>query len=192
MDVYNGYCTTRDSCVLVFNPLPLYELPPAIVTCLDYPPNYAVLNAGNPDCSFIWSTSETTQYILADEYGWYSVHITTPLNCSIEDTVVVQEYCFSTIYVPNSFTPDGDGMNEIFFATGTNIDPGTIELSIFDRWGELIHTGKGADAYWDAEVNGDPVKEDVYVWKVKYRFITDVAGSTGPEYEEVGHVTVLR
>lgn len=192
VDVYNGYCTTRDSCVLVFNPLPEYVLPPALTTCLDYPPNYAVLDAGNADCNFLWNTGETSQVILADQYGWYTVIITTPLNCSIYDTVLVEEYCFSSIYVPNSFTPDGDGMNELFFATGTNIDPESIELFIFDRWGELIHTGAGGNAYWDASVNGAPVQDGVYVWKVQYRFITDVNGTLGPENEAVGHVTVIR
>lgn len=192
VDVYNGYCTTRDSCVLVFNPLPLYVLPASITTCLDYPPHYAVLDARNADCTFQWSNGETSGVILAQEYGWYTVHITTPLNCSIDDSVLVDEYCFSTIYVPNTFTPDGDGMNELFFATGTNIDPQSMELMIFDRWGEMIHTGTGGNAYWDATVNGTPVQDGVYVWKVKYRFITDVQGSLSPEYEEVGHVTVLR
>ncbi len=118
--------------------------------------------------------------------------VTTPLNCTIFDTVLVEEYCMSAIYVPNTFTPDGDGMNEIFFATGTNIDPESIELFIFDRWGELIHTGIGGNAYWDAKVNGTPVQDGVYVWKVQYRFITDVNGTLGPENEKAGHVTVIR
>jgi gliding motility-associated-like protein len=176
---------------VVFNPLPL-ELTQSVVTiCLDYPPNYAVLDAGNPDCTFEWSNGELTQVILAADYGIYSVHITTPLNCSIDDEVLVQEYCHSTLFVPNTFTPDGDGMNEIFFAMGNNIS--TLELSIFDRWGELIHTGTGANAYWDAKVNGTPVQDGVYVWKVKYRFYENAEQTVqSPEYEEVGHVTVLR
>lgn len=192
VDVYNGYCITRDSVELVFNPLPFEILPAAITTCLDYPPHYAVLDAGNSDCTFQWSNGEVTQVILATEYGLYEVHITTPLNCSIDDEVLVQEYCHSAIYVPNTFTPEGDGFNDIFFPTGTNLDPGSLRLDIFDRWGELIHTGKGGEAYWDAKVNGTDVQDGVYIWKVSYRFIENVEGALSPEYERTGHVTVLR
>jgi gliding motility-associated-like protein len=191
VDVYNGYCTTRDSVDVVFNPLPIEFLPPAITTCLDYPPHYAVLDAGNPECTFLWNNGQITEVILADEYGQYNVHITTPLNCSIDDSVLVQEYCQSAIYLPNTFTPDGDGVNDLFFPNGTNVS--TAELMIFDRWGELVHSGKDGDAWWDGKVNGNPVQDGVYIWKVKYRFYENTEHSVqSPEYEEVGHVTLLR
>ena len=191
VDVYNGYCITRDSVDVVFNPLPIEFLTPLVTICLDYPPHYAVLDAGNSDCTFDWSNGELTQVILAGNYGVYTVHITTPLNCSIDDEVLVQEYCQSAIYVPNVFTPDGDGINEFFFPVGHNLS--TTELSIFDRWGELIHTGKDAAAFWDAKANGTAVQDGVYVWKVKYRFYENAEHTVqSPEFEKVGHVTVLR
>ncbi len=191
VDVYNGYCTTRDSIEVVFNPNPIPFLAPEIVTCLDYPPNYAVLDAGNPECTFLWNNGEITQVVLAGEYGMYTVHITTPLNCSIDDSVMVEEYCSSTLFMPNSFTPDGDGVNEFFFPNGNNLS--TAELLIFDRWGELIHSGKDGEAFWDGKANGEPVQDGVYVWKVKYRFYEDTHHTTqSPEYEEVGHVTLIR
>jgi gliding motility-associated-like protein len=175
---------------VVFNPLPLPALDPSVVACLDEPPHYVILDAENPDCTYLWSTGETTQLVYAKYYQPYTVIITTPLNCSIEETILVEEYCQSALYLPNSFTPDGDGINEVFFPTGNNI--ASIKLAIFDRWGELIYEGENADAFWNGKFNGNVVKQDVYVWKVTYRFFEDVTRTVlSPEKEKIGHVTVL-
>lgn len=190
VSVFNNYCTTVDSVEVVFNPLPLPLVKDSYVACLDYLPHHVVLDAGNPDCSFDWSTGETSQVILAQDYGWYYVTITTPLNCSISDTLFIDEYCNSALYIPNTFTPDGDGVNDLFFPMGNNL--ANVELSIFDRWGELIYSGKEADAFWNGKMNGNNVQDGVYVWKLKYRFIEDVAGSLSPEFEKIGHVTLIR
>lgn len=189
--VYNGYCTSYDTVDVVFNPLPLATLEPSVVTCLDEPPHYVIIDAVNPDCTFQWSSGENTQAICAKYYQPYTVVITTPLNCSIEQTITVLEYCQSALYLPNSFTPDGDGVNEFFFPTGNNI--ASIKLAIFDRWGELLYEGKDGDAFWNGKFNGDLVKQDVYVWKVTYRYFEDVTRTVlSPEKEKMGHVTVLR
>ncbi|MEO8069354.1 MAG: gliding motility-associated C-terminal domain-containing protein [Flavobacteriales bacterium] len=192
VDVFNDYCVTRDSVNVVFNPLP-NELTVDLVTiCLDYPPHYAVLSGENPGNTYVWTpTGEITQVILAEDYGWYMVHLTTPLNCSIQDSILVQEYCNSAIYVPNTFTPDGDGYNDIFFPNGWNI--ADLELRIFDRWGELIRDGSNGDAKWDGTYGGTASQDGVYVWKVKYRFYENAEKTViGPEYEKTGHVTLLR
>jgi len=190
VDVYNGYCLTRDSLEAVFNPLPNYMDEAQRVVCLDFPPNKTLLDAGNPGCTFIWNTDATTQTIDAAEYGWYSVEITTPLNCTISDSILIEEYCPPQFMVPNSFTPDGDGVNDFFGPNGYNV--ATVEMSIFDRWGELIFIGKDAAAFWDGRTNGTPVQDGVYVWKCKYRFVDNVQGDLATEREAIGHVTVIR
>lgn len=190
VDVYNGFCTTRDSAVVVFNPLPNELSEHQRTLCLDSPPYKAQLDAENPDCSFLWNTGETTQTIIVNDYGWYNVQITTPLNCTITEQILLEEYCPSTIYLPNAFTPDGDGVNDFFFPLGNNI--AMAELLIFNRWGELIHSGKDNSAFWDGTMGGDPVQDGVYIWKLKYRFSMDLYGTLGPELEQTGHVTLLR
>jgi len=189
--VYNGYCTSVDSVLVVSNPLPLEALVPLYETCLDFPPNHLVLNAGNPGCTFLWNTGDTTRLIYAMDYQVYTVLITTPQNCSIEESSVVMEYCPSTIYMPNGFSPNSDGVNDVFMPLGTNI--AAMQLFIFDRWGQLIHSGADATAFWDGTMGGEFVTDDVYVWKMVFRFYTDASrAATTPDEERVGHVTVLR
>lgn len=190
VDVDNGYCVTRDSLEAVFNPLPNYIDEEQRVVCLDYPPYKTVLDAGNPGCTFLWSTDASTQVIDVESYGWYMVEITTPLNCTIVDSVLIEEYCASQFFVPNTFTPDGDGVNDLFGPDGWNIS--TVEMNIFNRWGELIFSGKDAEAFWDGNMNGNPVQDGVYVWKCSYRFVDNVEGDVGAKKEAVGHVTLVR
>lgn len=190
--VDNGYCVTTDSISVVFNPLPNELSVEVVDVCLDYPPKGVVISGENPDNQYLWSpTSETTQEITATKYGWYTVYLTTPLNCSISDSILIREYCPNALYVPNSFTPDGDGFNDYFLPVGTNLV--NTELMIFDRWGSVVYQGRDDLAKWDGTIGGAPCKTDVYVWKLVYQFHEDADRvKVGPVYEQRGHVTVLR
>ncbi|MCB0791424.1 MAG: gliding motility-associated C-terminal domain-containing protein [Flavobacteriales bacterium] len=190
VDISNGFCVTRDTIVVVFNPLPVPITDQDRDVCFDPPPHHLELDAGNPGCTYLWNTGETTQHILAERYGAYSVTITTQEGCSINGTIDLVEYCPPAIWMPSAFTPDADGVNDLFGPIGHNI--ATVELDIFDRWGELVYTGKDGDALWDGTVGGSLAPDGVYVWKIAYRFITDALGSQGNAEEAVGHVTLLR
>ncbi len=68
-----------------------------------------------------------------------------------------------TIYAPSAFTPNGDGKNDHFALVCTHIK--TVQLEIFNRWGELIYAGDGVKQGWDGTYQGRPVQADIYVWK---------------------------
>jgi gliding motility-associated-like protein len=89
------------------------------------------------------------------------------------------------MYAPNAFSPDGDGVNDIFKVVGYGEKE--VELDIFNRWGELIFRSEGSDKGWDGQFNGLVVKNDVYVYRLKYTGICDAE-----EREVIGHVTVLK
>jgi gliding motility-associated-like protein len=78
-----------------------------------------------------------------------------------------------TFYIPNAFTPNHDGINEMFLGYGTYIKQ--FHIMVFDRWGNLIFESNDINKGWDGKVqngnSGELVQEDVYVWKVD---LTDV------------------
>lgn len=186
--VHNGYCTTYDSVDVVFNPLPVLVLEPIITTCFDPPPHQLTLDAGNAGSSFLWNTGDSTQTLVINDYQLYTVNITTPEDCSLEDQVEVVEFCPPAIYIPNAFTPDGNGVNDLFFVNGHQL--AEVEMMIFDRWGELIFQSNGLP--WNGTVNGRDAPDGVYPYRVIYRYYTDPFGSVGTEHEQIGHVTLLR
>ena len=91
-----------------------------------------------------------------------------------------------TFYIPNAFTPDGDGVNDYFFGTGIGIVQ--YDLTIFDRWGNLIFHSEKLEHQWDGRAhNGEEIaQQDVYVWKVK---LTDVFGK---KHSYIGTVTLVK
>lgn len=90
----------------------------------------------------------------------------------------------TSCYVPNSFTPNGDGVNDEFMAYGVNVSE--FELLIFDRWGNLIFSTTDINHGWNGTYKGNKCQEDVYVWRIKY---TDIFHN---RYEKIGHVSLVR
>ena len=91
------------------------------------------------------------------------------------------------VYVPNAFTPNGDGQNDYFFPELLGEDITEFEFSVYDRWGERIYFTKNTSGKWDGTYKGATVQEGVYPYKVivKDRFSPN-------KQEIVGHVTIIK
>ena len=91
-----------------------------------------------------------------------------------------------TFFAPNAFTPDGDGLNDVFLPQGHAIDLNEYKLYIFNRWGEIIFETYHYDEGWDGTVNGVLVQMDTYVWRVELQDIF------GENHKYIGRVSVVR
>lgn len=89
-----------------------------------------------------------------------------------------------TFYVPNTFTPNGDNLNDQFHAFATNIK--NLKLSVYDRWGEVIFSTTDIYKAWDATYKGKEVQEGIYVWKAEFSDLKSKFHSV------TGHIQVLR
>ncbi len=137
------------------------------------PPNgLSCTNCANPDAS----PFTTTTYIMT----------TTDINgCSSTDNVtvyVIEEE--QDIFVPNIFSPNGDGNNDVFYVEGSGLN--NFNLSIFNRWGELVFESSDQNTGWDGTQNGKGLNNAVFVYMVRY---TDTLGN---EQTISGNVTLLR
>lgn len=85
---------------------------------------------------------------------------------SITKSIIIWD--FFTLNVPNAFIPNGDGMNELFYPMGKNHVADDFVFMIFNRWGDKIFETTTPYTPWDgtSQLTGNPVQEDVYVWKV--------------------------
>mgnify|MGYP003867060761 CR=1 FL=1 len=83
-----------------------------------------------------------------------------------------------------SFSPDGDGVNDVFYVYGKDIVE--FDLLIIDRWGEELFYTKDMDEGWDGFYRGTLSKVETYVWKIKYK---DIQGNPG---EQIGTVSLIR
>ncbi len=120
------------------------------------------------------------------EAGTYAVAllVTSKHGCvdTIVKTIVVGEDY--GIYVPNIFSPNGDGLNDVFQPKGFGISK--YELRIFNRWGEELMMTNDFGHGWDGMYKGKLSKEDTYVWKIN---VTNVFGKS---HELTGNVTLIK
>ena len=107
--------------------------------------------------------------------------------CSSEScqTITVAEEVY--VYIPNTFTPEGDGVNESFYPVITGTDPQEYVFSIFNRWGELIFESDVYGEVWDGTENGAIAQIDTYVYRLTFQ-----EGGSIKNYEYTGHVNLIR
>jgi len=127
-----------------------------------------------------------------DEAGIYEITATAISdNCSSLPqiyTVTVIECDPLIYYVPNSFTPDENEFNQLWgpvFTSGYSTDH--FELSIYNRWGEIIWRSNDPEYKWDGTYNGVKCPDGIYTWTVKFDLL-----NTDEKKIESGHVTLIR
>lgn len=181
----NG-CTTTDS-ILVYTQgvLDSLDIGPDATTCEGQP---VLIDATTPNALYQWSNGANTPFVNVSEAGTYWVEI-SGFCIEASDTIAVEtEDCTPLVYIPNSFSPNGDGINDVFQVAWWG-DLTDIELRIFNRWGELLFESDDPFGFWDGLYKGELVQNDVYIYQVVYRGIN----ADGIVQEEVvGHVNVVR
>jgi gliding motility-associated-like protein len=135
------------------------------------------------------STIQNPRFVYPDT-GCYNVQLIVTASNGCTDSIIhpvcIQPYF--TFYAPNTFTPNGDGKNDVWMPYGIGIDINNYDLIMFDRWGNLMwetHTwGEG----WDGRANhGTGIAQiDTYVWKVNLK---DVFGI---KHSYIGHCNIIK
>ncbi|MBX7093679.1 MAG: gliding motility-associated C-terminal domain-containing protein [Flavobacteriales bacterium] len=153
-----------------------------------------VLHASPNGYTYSWSPSSTLdnpniQHPTAtpDVTTIYTVTVSNN-GCSLTDTVMVKVLEFvcgePNIYVPNAFTPNGDGENDLLFVRGNNITK--LLFRVFDRWGELVFETTNQSIGWDGKFKDRDCDPAVFVWYV------EATCEGGDEYFQKGNVTLIR
>lgn len=91
-------------------------------------------------------------------------------------------------YIPNAFTPNGDGINDIFLPVFTSgIDESAYTFTLFNRWGELVFESTDVYSGWDGKVNNEMIQEGTYVWSIRFKY------KENADREQIsGHVVLLK
>ncbi|OFY62504.1 MAG: hypothetical protein A3H98_13135 [Bacteroidetes bacterium RIFCSPLOWO2_02_FULL_36_8] len=156
-------------------------------------PQVELINTGFSYSTSGWdlgdgSYSEETNplHLYADTGNFLiTLRVTGSGGCSdtVSEWVHVKPY--STLYIPNAFTPDQDGLNDVFKPEGNGLIV-NYSFKVFDRWGKEMFESNHFDLGWDGNFNGTPVPLGVYTWIISGRTIQQ------KELLSSGTVTVLR
>ena len=187
--VTNGVCTNTNTVTVFVKPTPQISVIPkhSLVTQGES----ILLHATSSDSCY-WSPADylnctncNTTTSIPDADVTYTITTTNSEGCSISTTATVQVQIEYTFYIPNTFTPNRDELNEIFKPVATHIH--NFKMDVFDRWGLLIFETTDLDHGWDGTYKGGKCQEDVYVYKIEF---TD--DPSNRQHSDAGQVTLIR
>lgn len=190
VEVTNGPCVTTAITDIEMLPMPVNTLAQDTVICFDEPPYSAFLDAGNAGASYTWYNGEETPVIEVNGTDIAWVNVTLPNGCAQVFELEVVEFCEGALYIPNAFTPNQDGHNDVWGVEAFNLLE--FEIWVFNRWGEVVYHSLSPDEVWVGDHQGGThyVPDGVYTYLVK---------ATWPTYEGIaaprsltGHVSILR
>ncbi len=147
----------------------------------------------NPDTSYIGGGSDTTSddrpVRIYEKPGRYPVMLLTTNEYGCSDTVVkfIQVQDIMNVFIPNAFTPNGDGVNDGFSMKGQGLEAEGFTMDIFTRKGQLVYSTNDIADSWDGTYEGRPCSNGVYAYKIR------AVGMNGEGRKEfVGHVVLIR
>ena len=146
----------KDTVVAVGQPFPLYASTsvPANQLTFQWTPTTGLDNS---------QVQSPTADLTQPQAIAYVVQAMTADGCSASDTVVIDVYSEVKILVPNAFTPNGDGHNDVLNWKTPGIKD-FQNFSVFDRWGQQVFTTANRDGAWDGTLNGRKLEVGTYVW----------------------------
>lgn len=115
----------------------------------------------------------------------YTVTVFAEAGCATSDEITIKAYKGPEFYVPNAFTPNGDGNNDVFRFTAAGMAD-IYYFRVFNRYGQLVYYSKDPKMGWDGTINGKPQSADTYVWMIEGK------DYTGEPVKKKGTVTLLR
>lgn len=161
-------CTARDTIVVTeIRPTPANFLPKEDSICRYE--NKTITAIGNFN-SYTWQDGSPQQTITIREAGNYTLTVTDRYGCEATESIkIVQRDCLEGLFVPNAFTPNQDGQNDVF-KPAVHASVVAYQLNIYNRWGELVFTTNNPMNGWDGKSRSLEQPQGVYIWQIKYHF----------------------
>lgn len=139
-----------------------------------------------PASQFLWNTGSTADHIIVDKTGTYTITGTSVCGTLKDEVVVTSVTCnCDNPFVPNAFSPNGDGKNETLNAR-LNCPSLNFRFSIYNRYGQRIFESTDPDTGWDGLQQGNKADIGTYFYLLRYKT------NEGKEIQKKGDVTLLR
>jgi len=143
-------------------------------------------------CSYFWDFGDGNSSYELNPYHDYdgleeyeaSLTITSPVGCS--DVTYTLIHAPIILYIPNAFTPNNDGLNDVFAVVGDQIS--SYEIKIFNRWGEKVFESTDIKEVW----MGNDISGDHYVPNGIYQYVVKVKGFNTDAFEKSGSIQLMR
>ena len=142
------------------------------------------ISGGTPPYNYNWSNGATTDAIKKLTFGNYQLSVTDNNGCNAEANYTVKverENCDAPVYIPQGFSPDGDGTNETFVIPGLENYPNNV-LKIYNRWGSVVYEKSPYNNDWTGQPESGLVvlSSDGYLPTGTYFYVIELAPGLPP------------
>jgi len=134
---------------------------------------------------YLWNTGDSTYFILVIDEGWYKVTINNAGICYATDSVMML-HCFVPLIMPNAFSPNNDGKNDLFLPVVQPERITAFHMLIFDQWGGNFFETQDIRQGWNGTIEGKQAPSGVYVYTLTY------INPSGETKKMTGTVTLVR
>ncbi len=184
--------------ILTILPNPIADFTPQYSVLPLYMPSTILDNNSSNAYSYFWNFGDGTsndsifspEHTFPEEAGSYlvSLQVSNQIGCLDTTSQIIVIEHDPVVFIPNAFTPDGDGLNNEFTAIfPENMKLASFEMYIYDRWGELVFYSQDPKHGWDASLAGFDAPDGVYSYLVKYKELGYVN-----KFQVTGSVVVIR
>lgn len=178
----DGLCKRSDTLVIETLNSPMLPLLKDTVICFT---DSVLLDATTQDVDqYLWSNGNTSPAIYVLAPGLYTVEASNACGTDVQDVLVNVEECSQEVFVPNAFTPDNNGRNDVLKAKAY-FRLEAFEFHVYDRWGNELFVSKEILKGWDGFYKGIKSVPGVYGWKMKYT-------RNGKSFQRKGTVLLIR
>lgn len=188
-EVKFGDCATEGDVSILQYDLPIPGMKPSHVFCTDDPAGLQIKAVDG--YTYEWQTGnhETTQILSASptENTWYKVILSTQYNCKAADSAFVKVSCPPRVFAANVITPEKNDENKFLKVFGDHYQ--SLELMVYNRWGEVIFKSSEERPDWDGTYAGEMMPIGTYPYTIHY--IGKYEEYPGP-YTIEGKVTIIR
>jgi gliding motility-associated-like protein len=176
-------CDSSGSIAVTYISKPQLNIVPDTTLCIS---QQLVLDASYPQSTYLWQDGSTQPQFRVTTEGMYTVQVTNTCGTAEDTSIVKFNNCDCKFYVPNGFTPNGDGHNDVFRPTFT-CRYAHFELRVFGRWGQLLFDSQDPAIGWDGTLRGTLQPPGTYVWMMSYQ-----DQLTGKTLDKKGTVVLIR
>jgi gliding motility-associated-like protein len=188
---YNDFITVYQTPTAAMNVDPIYLYPDV--------PTTNITNESVGGDTFVWNMGDTPIDFMGFEPGAYTYTPNLIDTFYVSLLAVTDEGCVDStqgfvaflndpfLYAPNSFTPDGNILNDNWLPVFSS--PQYVKrynLDIYNRWGQIVFETTDFNQGWDGTFQGNPVQDGTYTWKINFRWYDQRA------YELTGHITLIK
>jgi gliding motility-associated-like protein len=177
-------CISEDTIQIRYKLKPVFSLGPDLQICSGQSIVLAPIGLNAQPVSYWWQDGSSKSSLAVSVPSLYSLQLTNECGSKIDTVLVSKGLC--QLFVPNAFSPNNDGLNDIFKPSFVeNISH--YELYIYNRWGQIIYSSSEIHKGWNGVYKGIFQPSGVYIWMIKYKTV-----DSSPMQSIKGNVMLLR